>query len=216
MLAHTCHGEKLLEPVRRTPAAMSTLLAMPPHLAGLLSRDGGDALARSDLPAASRRYRPARTTACMASPPSGGGPSNGNGSASKRNSTSTYRDGPAPMPTSKGFPLPANSSFLSFEDLHERHPHAPIGHNARVGSANFSQRLLQGEQILQSYLSGRVHQVGPSFARHVLSFVNRAGPAPCQWRCHPALPGADARMANRPHHQQTLQRSRQFNRTSAD
>lgn len=159
------------------------LLAMPPRLADLLSRDGGGALARSELPAASRRYRHARGTACMASPPSGGGPSNGDGSASKRSSTSTYRDGPAPMPTSKGFPLPAHSSFLSFEDLHERHPHAPIGHNARVGSANFSQRLLQGEQILQSYLSGRVHQVGPSFARYVLSFMNRAGPALCQSSC---------------------------------
>lgn len=59
---------------------------------------------------------------------------------------------------SGGLPLSGNS-FLSFDDSFERHTAAANDSAVAMGSSNFSKRLLQGEQILQSYLSGRVHQV---------------------------------------------------------
>ena len=57
-------------------------------------------------------------------------------------------------------PRPSNSGYLSFEDSFERRRRQDVEDETEaLGDPNFSEKLLKGEQILQSYLSGRVRQV---------------------------------------------------------
>ncbi len=116
---------------------------------------GGSACARHDalpVPSLAHRWRRAAGAVCLAmtSPPDGG-----SSSSSSRGSSNGQ-----PSSDGSGASFGRTGGFLTLEDNYERHQRAAHGMNTRIGDPNFSDRLLKGEQILQSYLSGRVHQVG--------------------------------------------------------